>query len=180
MSTVYKIDGFGTRESDSASSQLANLPERKKVVSLYVYAHTGGGSVTIAKGDALALEYRTAKTATYNGAATSVVSAFGFGNVAVPLITTDELEDFPCGVAAEGITLADAEYALIRVQVYGEVNANVASGTAAGVSLFAGATAGRLAATAADIDEQTKIAVNLGAAASGNKADIFLLNPFNL
>jgi hypothetical protein len=148
---------------------------------LYVYAHTGGGQVQIAKGDALALEYRTAKTATYNGAATSVVSAFGFGNVAVPLITDDELEDFPCGVADEAITLADAEYALIRVQVYGEVaNANVATGTGAGLSLFASGSAGRLAATAADIDEQTKLAVNLGAAASGNKADIFLLNPFNL
>jgi len=182
MSKVQRIDGVGTRR-DSSGNELANLPEREQSIRLFAYAHKTGGAVTITAGDALALEYRSAKNITdpdNPSSSKGAVAHFGFSNVVVPLITTDELEKFPCGIAKETVTIADGDFAIIDIQVAGKFeNANVASGLAVGKKVFASGTAGRLDATAADIDEQTCLAVALEAESS-NKADVYLLDPMNL
>lgn len=181
MSKIGRIDGVGTRRNASGT-EVVNLHERAQFCRLFIYVDDGGSQTTFSKGDALALEYRSGSgyQITKEGVATNAIEEFGFGNVAVQLITTDELEKFACGVMAETITVGVGEYAIAKVQVAGKFEeANVVTATAIGKSLGASATAGRLDDTAGDQIAQMKLAVCLEAAAS-NKADIYLLDPFNL
>ena len=181
MSKIGRIEGFGTRRNLSGT-EVVNLQERAQSCRLIVYADQGGSAVTFTKGDALALEYRTGsgKQILKDGVATDAVSEFGFSNVALQLSTADHLEDFACGIITETVTVAAGDYAIVDVQVAGKFeSANVDSGVALANVLTASGTAGRLAATSGDQMAQMKLAIAL-AAASSNKADIYLLDPFNL
>jgi len=182
MSKVQRIDGVGTRRDLSGNEQV-NLPEREQSVRLFAYAHKTGGAVTITKGDALALEYRTDQNITdpdNPSSSKGVLAHLGFSNVVVLLVTTNEEEKFACGIAKETITIADGDFAIIDVQVAGKFeNANVVTATAIGKSLSASGTAGRLDDTAGDQVASMKLALSLEEAAS-NKADIYLLDPMNL
>jgi|TARA_B100000282_G_scaffold225312_1_gene168128 hypothetical protein len=181
MSKIGRIEGFGTRRNLSGT-EVVNLQERAQSCRLIVYADQGGSAVTFTKGDALALEYRTGsgKQILKDGVATDALSEFGFSNVALQLSTSDHLEDFACGIITETVTVAAGDYAIVDVQVAGKFeNANVGGSVAAADVLTASGVAGQLAATAGDQMAQMKLAIALEDD-TANKADIYLLDPFNL
>jgi hypothetical protein len=186
MGTVYKIDGFGTRESDSASGQLANLEQREKFVSMVVYAHVTGGSVTISKGQLASLEMDSAKNITYQGATTGLLATFGAGNCVTGTPTSGIAHASCIGAFAESVTLADGEYKIISVQVYGKGFALHHDAGAKGEKLYpSGSSAGKLtddAAADADADSEC-VALQIDAATdpgTGFEGDVFFLNPLNL
>ena len=191
MSKIRRLDSVGTRRN-SAGTEVANFCDKEQFVRMYIYLDDAETGATLKKGSTVSLEYRTDGTklahVLVEGVATLARTEFGFGNVCKLSDTADDnMELFAFGILAEDVTLASGGFAIVDVQVAGLFeNAIHVDAGAEGARLFASSTAGALTdPSGADFDASGPcVAVQLEEAstdAAGDyRADVYLLDPFNL
>lgn len=213
MGQIKKLGGIGTRK-DGSGQEVANLDEVAKFIDVYCYADDGmtDASYTISAGDAVVMEYKTGSgyEISVSGLATSVVSEFGYFNVARLLDAAGQNTSgsqagatgtsadiaFVAGIASETVTINKDSFEKVRIQVYGKCeNVNVNPNVVLGERLVAETAAdpssiGRLQDidslvannNTADIQELGEAAI-VGialTAASSNKCTVWLLDPLGL
>jgi len=204
MNTVTKIDGFNTRRT-GAGTEVQNFSERKRIIDGFVYSDDGAGTLTLKKGDVLAMEVNLGSgfEIQVDGVATNAATYFGYGNMFRPANSArDSDKAFTCGVyIGEEITVAEGEYARISIQVGGilettDGGCGVASSVAIGDKLICSATVAEAADEDTDVgslgavSDHTPFAIALTAAAlnadnsttatAGHTCSVFLLNHLNL
>ena len=122
MNTVTKIDGFNTRRT-GAGTEVQNFSERKRIIDGFVYRDDSAGTLTLKKGDVLAMEVNLGSgfEIQVDGVATNAATYFGYGNMFRPAVSSNDSDKaFTCGVyIGEEITVAQGEYARISIQVGG-------------------------------------------------------------
>ena len=189
MSKIRRLDSVGTRRN-LAGTEVANFCDKEQFVRMYIYLDDGETGATLKKGSAVSLEYRTDATkdahVLVNGVATLARTEFGFGNVCKLSDTGDDnMELFAFGILAEDVTLATGGFAIVDIQVAGLFENAIHDAGAEGSRLFASSTVGALTdISSADFDSSGPcVAVQLEDATvvdGVRRADIYLLDPFNL
>ena len=154
---TYKIDGMGTR--GFGTNNTANQNDPVKIVRLWA-------SATLAKGDAVCLDF--------------TVSTNGLGNNVTKANVGASATKQCIGIAAEAVTVSGTEYQLVDIQVQGLCSFADLDDTsdAPGDLLAAGATAGRLTL---DVVAALPVAILVTEGTPGDRDSVvYLLNPANL
>jgi hypothetical protein len=165
MSSVpIRIDGVGTRKSGTedlsvTAAELVNSANPARFVRMFA-------SETIAKGDAVCIDF--------------AVSTYGLGNNVKLALVGAELTKQAVGLAAESITITGTDYQLIKIQVQGLCTFADMDDTNddPGDMLGAGATGGRLTQL---VQPNTGVGILVTEGTPGsNNTTVYLLNPASL